>query len=95
MMPLWISATRFLAIEHRVSVALGRRLRGSPSGCDRGRRLLPGLFFQLFDQPIQFALGLDGLELAVPQHYHTGRIVAPILETAQPIEDQRDDPGPT
>ena len=94
MMPLWMTATRPLRVGVRVRVAVGRPAVGRPAGVThagltRSARPSPPSMkcSRLASTPAFFAVCRPPCTV---QHGDARRVVAAVLEPAQPLEDERE-----
>src|SRR5262249_33078393 len=44
---------------------------------------------ELLLQPVELALGLDRREARVVDHHHPRRVVAPVLQAGEPVDEER------
>ncbi len=75
-----------VGVERPLGAAVGR-----PAGvaeAEAAGERLPG---ELLGQPVELALGADGLEAALAHHGDARRVVAAVLEPAQAVDEPRHD----
>ena len=90
MMPLWISATRRLRVDHRMGVAFRSARRASPSACGRARsapRAVRRASFSTSRSSLPSALTVSSSPSL--HDHHARRVVAAILEPPQPVHQKR------